>query len=139
MMIRMERVTATWALALPRRWPPGRDGRAASVALVLLVGAGAGSGLVGPGAQPGPGHQVGGGGEAGHVQAYFRDDRPGYVRADAGDPGKPGHGGQGGGVRAGPGVRAGGPVGVYAQAAGIAATSRTCALAPTEPRSRPSS
>src|SRR5580693_6352637 len=47
------------------------------VALALLPGPGAGAGLAGCGAQPGPGHQVGGGGEPGHVQAYFRDDGPG--------------------------------------------------------------
>src|ERR1017187_8351102 len=80
-----------------------------AVALVLFAGAGAGPGLAGPGAQPGPGHQVGGGGEAGHVQACFGDDRTGQAGADAGDLGQPGHRGQGGGARAGPGVRAGGP------------------------------
>jgi len=55
------------------------------VALVLLAGPGAGSGLMGPRAQPGPGHQVGGVGEARHFQAYLGDDRAGQVGADAGD------------------------------------------------------
>ena len=61
---------------------------------------------------------MGGGGEAGHVQACFGDDRAGQGGADAGDLGQPGHRGQGGGVRAGPGVRAGGPVRVHAPGGG---------------------
>ena len=42
------------------------------------------------------------------------DDGPGQVFADAGDLGQPGHGVQHGGVRAGPGIGAGGPVRVDA-------------------------
>src|SRR5438045_7673497 len=41
------------------------------VALALLPGPGAGAGLAGGGAEPGPGHQVAGGGEPSHVQACF--------------------------------------------------------------------
>ncbi len=61
---------------------------------------------------------MGGGGEPGHVQAYFRDDGPGQVGADAGDLRQPGHGGQHRGVRPGAGVRAGGPVAVHAPGGG---------------------
>src|SRR6266849_806823 len=55
------------------------------VALALLPGPGAGAGLAGRRAQPGPGHQVGGGGEPTHVQAHLGDDGAGQVGADAGD------------------------------------------------------
>jgi hypothetical protein len=61
---------------------------------------------------------VGGGGEAGHVQAYLGDDRAGQPGADAGDLRQPLHRGQGGGVRAGPGVWAGGPVRIHAPGGG---------------------
>ena len=136
-MTRMDRATATWALALPRRrairayrsprkvavraapmaaWP--RDPRSQGVALAFLPGPGAGAGLAGRGAQPGPGHQVGGGGEPAHVQAGLGDDGPGQVFADAGDLGQPGPRVQHGGVRAGPGIGAGGPVRVDAPGGG---------------------
>jgi len=42
------------------------------------------------------------------------DDRPGRVLADAGDLRQPGHCGQHRGIRAGPGIGPGGPVGVVA-------------------------
>ena len=74
------------------------------VAVVLAV-PGAGAGLEGPRAQPGPGDQVRRGGEPGHVQAGCGDDRGGQLRADAGDPVQPDDGGQRRRVRAGPGAR----------------------------------
>src|SRR5215831_4720385 len=69
------------------------------VALAFLPGPGTGPGLAGGWAQPGPGHQVGGGGEPGHVQARFGDDGPGQVFADAGGAGRVGA--PGGGHRRG--------------------------------------
>src|SRR5580658_5839529 len=81
MMTRMERATATWALVFHgcgrcggtarrgrsgcgrRRWRLAEGAAQPGVALALLAAAGAGAGLAGRGAQPGPGHQVGGGGE----------------------------------------------------------------------------
>src|SRR6266508_2829016 len=88
------------------------------VALALLPGPGAGGGLAGGGAQPRPGHQVAGGGEPAHSQAYLGDDGAGQVFADAGDLRQPRHGVQHRGVRSGPGTRAGGPVGVDAPGSG---------------------
>ena len=61
---------------------------------------------------------MGGGREPGHVQARFRDDRAGQVLADAGDLRQPRRRGQHHGVRAGAGVRAGGPVAVHAPRGG---------------------
>ena len=61
---------------------------------------------------------MGGGGEPAHVQAGFGDDGAGQVRADARDLRQPGHRGQHRGVRAGAGVRAGGPVAVDAPCVG---------------------
>ena len=134
MMTRMERATATWALACPRRramrwrsarrgrwrcrprrWRPGRGSRAGRCRPVLSCRRrDAGAGLAGRRAEPGPGHQVGGGGEPGHVQAGLGDDRAGQLGADAGDLREPLRGGQHGGVRAGAGAGAGGAVGVDA-------------------------
>src|SRR5215467_15866287 len=108
MMTRMERATATWALAAAAGDPGvalaeegggagGADSGLAEgsaqpgVALALLPGPGAGAGLAGGRAQPGPGHQVAGGGEPAHVQACFGDDGPGQAGAEAGDAGQPGH------------------------------------------------
>src|SRR5262249_50239606 len=70
--------------------------------------------LDGAGAEPGPGDQVGGGGEAGHVEPDLGDDDLGGVPGDAGDLGEPVDGGQGGGVGAAAGLRAGGAVRVDA-------------------------
>src|SRR3954453_4909272 len=47
------------------------------VALADLVGTRTGAGLDGAWAQPGPGHQMRGGGETGHVQADLGDDQLG--------------------------------------------------------------
>src|SRR5262249_39150174 len=82
------------------------------------AGLGAVAGLDGARAEPGPGDQVGGGGEAGHVEADLGDDDVGGVPGDAGDLGEPVDGGQGRGVRAAAGLRAGGAVGVDALSGG---------------------
>ena len=119
MMTRMDLATAHWALMPPMRLDRrrnrsprkvlgagGAEGGLGAVALEVGVAvslarlAGAGAGLAGDGGQPGPGGQVGGGREPGHVQAGLGDDRAGQVGADAGDLREPLRGGQGGGVRA---------------------------------------
>src|SRR5690242_5935147 len=71
------------------------------VALALRRLAVAGAGLAGSRDEPGPGDQVAGGGEPGHVQAGFGDDRHGELAADAGDLREPLHRGQRRGARAG--------------------------------------
>ena len=137
MMTRMERPTAHRALVPPSR----RDRRrsrsprkvsvlaapvAAWVAVALEVDvalsfsrlAAAGAGLAGDRGQPGPGDEVAGGREAGHVQACLGDDRHGELEADAGDLREPVGGGQDRGARAG--VRAGTPSALTPQAAGMA-------------------
>ena len=50
------------------------------VALALARLAVAGAGLAGDGGEPGPGDEVGGGREPGHVQAGLGDDRHGELR-----------------------------------------------------------
>src|SRR5262249_37959034 len=88
---------------------------AAQVAAALVFGlAAARPGLEGPGTEPGPGHQVPWGGEAGHVQAGLGDDGGGHLQADAGDLIQPGGGRQRRGAWAGAGIGAGGAVGADA-------------------------
>ena len=55
-----------------------------------------------------------GGGEAGHIQADLGDDGLSACSADTGDFVQALSGGQDGGVRASPGARAGGAIGVNA-------------------------
>ena len=61
---------------------------------------------------------MGGGGEPGHVQACFGDDRAGQVLSDPGDLGQPGNGVQHRSVRAGPGIGSCGPVRIDAPGGG---------------------
>ena len=61
------------------------DALEVAVALAGLAGPGLGPGLDGLGGQLGPGDQVRGGGEPGHVQPDLGEDRLGGAGADAGD------------------------------------------------------